>query len=128
GTPDHVAQSPASITGAYLSGRRMIPMPARRRAGNGEHFVIKGATENNLKRITVRFPLGTFIAVTGVSGSGKSSLVNEILAKGLAHDLNGARERAGAHESMEGIEHLDKVVVIDQSPTGRTPRPNPAPY
>ncbi len=128
GTPDEVAHAPGSVTGAYLSGRRVIPMPQRRRAGNGEQLVIRGAAENNLKNVDVAFPLGTFIAVTGVSGSGKSSLVNEILAKRLAHDLNGARERPGEHAGADGLEHLDKVVVIDQSPIGRTPRSNPATY
>ncbi|MBM3141136.1 MAG: excinuclease ABC subunit UvrA, partial [Chloroflexi bacterium] len=128
GPPDVVAHAEGSITGRYLSGARSIPMPEQRRAGNGERLVIRGAAENNLKQVDVGFPLGTFIAVTGVSGSGKSSLVNEILAKRLAHDLNGARERAGEHAGVEGLMHLDKVVVIDQSPIGRTPRSNPATY
>src|SRR5690606_28670760 len=128
GTPDVVAAHEDSVTGAYLSGRREIPMPERRRAGSGDVLRVVGASENNLKHVTVEFPLGTFIAVTGVSGSGKSSLVNEILAKRLAHELNGARERAGAHERIEGLGFLDKVVVIDQSPIGRTPRSNPATY
>jgi len=128
GTPDEVAAHPDSVTGGYLSGRSLIPMPAARRAGNGEDLVVKGADENNLHKLNVRFPLGTFIAVTGVSGSGKSTLVNQILSRQLAHDLNGARERGGKHDSIEGVEHLDKVVVIDQSPIGRTPRSNPATY
>ena len=128
GTPEQVKKKRKSITGQYLSGRKQIPMPERRRAGNGEVLMIRGAAENNLKQIDAGFPLGKFIAVTGVSGSGKSSLVNLILAKQLAHDLNGARERAGAHDSVEGLDHLDKVVVIDQSAIGRTPRSNPATY
>jgi excinuclease ABC subunit A len=128
GTPKEVMRVKASLTGQYLSGRRIIPMPKARRPGNGHELVIRGATENNLKRIDARFPLGTFIGVTGVSGSGKSSLVNQILAKALAHELHGARERPGAHEGIEGLEHVDKAVVIDQSPIGRTPRSNPATY
>ena len=128
GLPDEVAAHEDSITGAYLAGRRLIPMPTERRAGNGERILIKGASENNLKALDVAFPLGTFIAVTGVSGSGKSTLVNQVLARQLAHDLNGARERGGKHKSIKGLEHLDKVVIIDQSPIGRTPRSNPATY
>ena len=128
GTPAEVRDNPNSLTGQYLSGARIIPAPASRRRGNGESIVIRGATENNLKSVDVRFPLGVFIGVTGVSGSGKSSLVNEILAKALAHELHGARERPGKHVSIEGLEHVDKAVVIDQSPIGRTPRSNPATY
>ncbi|MGE0227038.1 MAG: excinuclease ABC subunit UvrA [Dehalococcoidia bacterium] len=128
GTPDEVMANPASITGQYLSGAKQIPIPETRRRGNGEALVIRGASEHNLKRIDVAFPLGTFIGVTGVSGSGKSTLVNEILAKRLAHELHAARERPGAHAAFEGIEHVDKVVRIDQSPIGRTPRSNPATY
>ncbi|MEZ4501174.1 MAG: excinuclease ABC subunit UvrA [Dehalococcoidia bacterium] len=128
GTPKEVMRKKASLTGQYLSGKRVIPMPKSRRPGNGHELVIRGATENNLKSIDARFPLGTFIGVTGVSGSGKSSLVNQILAKALAHELHGARERPGAHEAIEGLEHVDKAVVIDQSPIGRTPRSNPATY
>ena len=128
GTPDEVARHEDSLTGEYLSGRRLIPLPEKRRPGSGEAITVKGAAENNLQTLDVRFPLGTFIAVTGVSGSGKSTLVNQILARQLAHDLNGARERGGKHKKIEGLEHLDKVVVIDQSPIGRTPRSNPATY
>ena len=128
GTPKQVMADKHSITGQYLSGKRKIPIPAVRREGNGTALVVRGARENNLKDVTVEFPLGTFIAVTGVSGSGKSSLVNQILSRQLAHDLNGAHERAGDHDAIEGIEHLDKVVIIDQTPIGRTPRSNPATY
>ncbi len=128
GTPTEVMKHPDSLTGQYLSGRRAIPAPGQRRAGNGHALVVRGAHENNLKDVTATFPLGTFVAVTGVSGSGKSSLVNQILSKALAFHLNGAREKAGGHEAIEGMEHLDKVVIIDQSPIGRTPRSNPATY
>jgi excinuclease ABC subunit A len=128
GTPQQVARARNSLTGQYLAGKRSIPMPRSRRPGNGHELVLRGASENNLKQVDVRFPLGTFIGVTGVSGSGKSSLVNQILAKALAHELHGARERPGAHDGIEGLEHVDKAVVIDQSPIGRTPRSNPATY
>jgi len=128
GTPAQVMKNKRSLTGQYLSGKKKIPRPQHRRTGNGESLTIVGATEHNLKDVTVRFPLGCFVAVTGVSGSGKSTLVNEILAKRLAHDLHGARERAGAHRAIEGLDQLDKVVVVDQSPIGRTPRSNPATY
>lgn len=117
-----------SLTGAYLTGRRKIPVPEQRRAGNGSWLVVKKAAENNLKGITVKIPLGRFVCVTGVSGSGKSSLVNEILYKALAAQLNGAKTFAGKHGGIEGIDLLDKVIDINQSPIGRTPRSNPATY
>lgn len=117
-----------SITGQYLSGQRCIPVPAQRRSGNGKKLVVRGARENNLKNVNVTFKLGAFNCVTGVSGSGKSSLVNEILYKRLAADLNNARTRAGQHRAIDGIEELDKVIDINQAPIGRTPRSNPATY
>ena len=117
-----------SITGQYLSGRRQIPLPEKRRPGNGNCLTIRGAREHNLKNIQVQIPLGAFTCVTGVSGSGKSSLVNEILYKYLAAKLNRARTRYGDFDGMDGLEHLDKVIDIDQSPIGRTPRSNPATY
>ena len=128
GTLEDILAEPRSITGDYLAGRRRIPVPAQRRPGNGQILKICGARENNLQNIDVEFPLGTFICVTGVSGSGKSSLVNEILYKKLAHDLNRAKIRAGKHDRMEGEKYLDKIINIDQSPIGRTPRSNPATY
>ena len=117
-----------SLTGQYLSGRRCIPVPATRRAGNGNLLTVRGAAENNLKHIDASFKLGCFNCVTGVSGSGKSSLVNAILYKRLVRDLNRAHARPGKHDAVEGLEHLDKVIDIDQSPIGRTPRSNPATY
>ena len=128
GTVDEIIANPASITGQYLSGAKKIPVPATRRAGNGKSLKICGATENNLKNVDVEIPLGTLTCVTGVSGSGKSSLVNEVLNKTLLGKLNHARTRPGACRCVEGIEHLDKVIDIDQSPIGRTPRSNPATY
>ena len=128
GTAQEIMQCPESLTGQYLSGARKILVPAERRAGNGGTLKVLGAGENNLKQVDVSIPLGTFTCVTGVSGSGKSSLVNEVIYKRLAADLNGARTRAGAHKGMEGIDLLDKVIDIDQSPIGRTPRSNPATY
>jgi len=117
-----------SITGQYLTGRRRIPVPEQRRSGNGKYLIVKGAAENNLKQIDVRFPLGKFICVTGVSGSGKSSLVVEVLYKRLAQEFYRAKDRPGRHRSIEGVEQIDKVVDIDQSSIGRTPRSNPATY
>jgi len=128
GTAKEIMESERSYTGQYLSGRLSIPVPKKRRKGNGGKLTVKGARENNLKGVDVAIPLGTFTCVTGVSGSGKSSLVNEIIHKRLAADLNGARTRAGKHDLMTGIDLLDKVIAIDQSPIGRTPRSNPATY
>ena len=128
GTPDEVAACEDSITGAYLAGRRKIEVPAQRRKGNGEFLKIRGARENNLKSVDVDIPLGTFTAVTGVSGSGKSSLINSVLYRTLARDLNRAITYPGKVDSITGLEHLDKVIAIDQSPIGRTPRSNPATY
>lgn len=128
GTVKDIKKCKNSITGQYLSGKRKIEVPATRREGNGKSLVIKGAKENNLKNIDVEIPLGKFVAVTGVSGSGKSSLINEILFKKLSAELNGARKFPGKHDEIMGLEHLDKVIDIDQSPIGRTPRSNPATY
>ena len=128
GTPEEIKQDENSITGAYLSGRKKIAVPEKRREGNGKYLTVKGAEEHNLKGIDVHIPLGKFVCVSGVSGSGKSSLVNGILYPKLAHDLNGAIAYPGKCDSVEGIENLDKVICIDQSPIGRTPRSNPATY
>ena len=128
GTPEEIRQHPDSITGAYLSGRKKIDVPSERREGNGKYLTVKGAEEHNLKGIDVQIPLGKFVCVSGVSGSGKSSLVNGILYPKLAHDLNGAIAYPGKCEGVEGIENLDKIICIDQSPIGRTPRSNPATY
>ena len=128
GTAEEVMNTPGSITGDYLSGRKRIPVPTERRKGSGNFLTIRGAAENNLRGVDVSIPLGTFTCVTGVSGSGKSSLVNEILFKRLAADLNRAKTRPGKHAGIEGEEFLDKVIDIDQSPIGRTPRSNPATY
>ncbi|MBQ8563883.1 MAG: excinuclease ABC subunit UvrA, partial [Firmicutes bacterium] len=128
GTVEDIKACPESLTGQYLSGARKIFVPGSRREGNGKSIVVKGAKENNLKNIDVEFPLGKFICVTGVSGSGKSSLVNEILYKGSANVINRTKEPAGKHDEILGLEHIDKVIDIDQSPIGRTPRSNPATY
>ncbi len=128
GTPQQIMEDPASITGAYLSGRKRIAVPAERRKGNGNFLEVLGARHNNLKNIDVKIPLGCFVCVTGVSGSGKSSLVNGILHPVLAEKLNRAITYAGKHDEVTGLEHLDKVICIDQSPIGRTPRSNPATY
>ena len=128
GTAQEIMNTPGSITGDYLSGRKKIPVPQERRTGNGHFLTVKGAAENNLQNVDVSIPLGTFTCVTGVSGSGKSSLVNEILYKRLAADLNRAKTRPGKHQAIEGEEFLDKIIAIDQSPIGRTPRSNPATY
>lgn len=128
GSLDDILKCDRSLTGQYLSGKRKIEVPEKRRSGNGNVLKVIGAAENNLKNINVSFPLGEFICVTGVSGSGKSSLINEILYKQLTNDLNGAKKPAGKHKSIEGLEFLDKVINIDQSPIGRTPRSNPATY
>ena len=128
GTPDKIARSRKSLTGAYLSGRRTIPVPEHRRTGNGEHITVVGAREHNLRDLTVRFPLGVLTCVTGVSGSGKSTLVNQILHRALARRLHEAESEPGAHDEILGVESIDKVIDIDQSPIGRTPRSNPATY
>jgi excinuclease ABC subunit A len=128
GTVDKLLKCKNSVTGDYLSGRKKIPVPAKRRKGNGKFLSVKGASEHNLKNINVDIPLGKLICVTGVSGSGKSSLVNEIIYKHLACKLNRAKLKAGNFKEITGCEHLDKVINIDQSPIGRTPRSNPATY
>lgn len=128
GTVDQIKACENSITGQYLSGVRQVPVPDKRRKGNKKFLQVIGATQNNLKNINVKFPLGTLTCVTGVSGSGKSSLVNEILYKHLASELNRAKTRSGAHKEIKGLENLDKVIDINQSPIGRTPRSNPATY
>jgi excinuclease ABC subunit A len=128
GTPQQIIDSPRSLTGAYLSGRKHIPVPKKRREGNGKHLTVVGARVNNLKNLTVNIPLGKFVCITGVSGSGKSSLMNDVLYNALAAKLNGAHTQPGEHDRIEGLQHLDKIINIDQSPIGRTPRSNPGTY
>ncbi len=128
GSIEDICACEGSITGQYLSGKKKIPVPTERRKGNGHSLIVRGARENNLKNIDVEIPLGVFTCVTGVSGSGKSSLINEVLYKTLAAELNRAKTHPGAHDSIEGLKYLDKVIDIDQSPIGRTPRSNPATY
>jgi len=128
GTPEEIMENRESLTGAYLSGRKTIPTPSKRRKSDGRHITIIGAGEHNLKEIDVKIPLGVFTCVTGVSGSGKSTLVNDILYKGLYERLNNKHMNPGKHKDIKGVHYLDKVVIIDQSPIGRTPRSNPATY
>ncbi len=128
GTADEISKNPDSVTGPYLSGEKKIPVPEKRRTGNGRFVTVVGAKEHNLKNIDVAFPLGVFTCVTGVSGGGKSSLVVETLYKGLTKLLNGTRLTVGRHDRIDGLENIDKIINIDQSPIGRTPRSNPATY
>ncbi|AVL00387.1 excinuclease ABC subunit UvrA [Pediococcus inopinatus] len=128
GTPEEVEKNPASLTGQYLAGKKFVPVPLKRRKGNGKKITIKGASENNLKNINVDFPLGKFVAVTGVSGSGKSTLVNMVLKRALAQKLNRNSEKPGKYRSISGVKNIEKIINIDQSPIGRTPRSNPATY
>lgn len=128
GTPEEIMKSPNSVTGQYLSGKKKIPVPKKRRKGNGKYLEIINANEHNLKNVCVKIPLGTFIGITGVSGSGKSTLINDILVKQVEKKLYRTRHQIGKHEKINGIEHIDKIINIDQSPIGRTPRSNPATY
>lgn len=128
GTPDQIMKHPNSITGAYLSGKKEISIPKKRRKGNGNFLTIVKATEHNLKDVTCKLPLGIFIGITGVSGSGKSTLINDILVKAVESNLYGSKHNIGKHQKIEGLDHLDKIIDIDQSPIGRTPRSNPATY
>jgi excinuclease ABC subunit A len=128
GRPEEIMAHPKSLTGAYLSGRKRIPIPKKRRTGNGKHLTVVGARANNLKNLTIRIPLGKFVCITGVSGSGKSTLMVDVLYQALAARLHGARTQPGEHERLDGLEHIDKIINIDQSPIGRTPRSNPGTY
>jgi excinuclease ABC subunit A len=128
GPPEEIIDHPLSLTGAYLSGRRFVPIPEKRRNGNGKHLVMKGARQNNLKNVTLDIPLGKFVCITGVSGSGKSSLLIDTLYQTLARQLHGARTSPGDFDSLEGVDQIDKIINIDQSPIGRTPRSNPGTY
>jgi excinuclease ABC subunit A len=128
GTPAQIAKNQKSLTGQYLSGKKSIPLPKKYRPGNGASIKIIGARENNLKNITAEIPLGKLVAITGVSGSGKSTLMNDILATALAKKFYRAKEEPGKHDRIEGLSAIDKVITIDQSPIGRTPRSNPATY
>lgn len=128
GTAEEIKKVPTSITGQYLSGRKKILVPKKRRKSNGKAIEVIGASENNLKNINVKFPLGVFTCITGVSGSGKSTLVNEVLYKNIAKELNGSNEKPGKCKEVKGLENIDKIINIDQSPIGRTPRSNPATY
>ena len=128
GTPQDIMKNPNSVTGQYLSGEKEIPVPKKRRKGNGKKIYIKNAHEHNLKNIDIELPLGMFIGITGVSGSGKSTLINEILVREMGRVINGSKARPGRHGEIKNIKHIDKIINIDQSPIGRTPRSNPATY